>query len=402
MEMARQLHFYRLANDLRSEANLPLLPPNRRDDSIPVENRVSLAVSKRIPLDLHDITEVFSDSQSDLIISSLEGGHSVLAIPHPGFSGRLGKKQKGDDPQLPRLGGELASAAKLAGVAGIFQSDELPAYGITQSEVDSVRSALSLKDQDAFAICIAPDWQAELALESVLERARTAFYRIPREVRNVVITKGKPEDGTTNALRPLPGGSRMYPETDVPILEITPDRWEEICENLPLTAEEREVRMQGLGLSPNQVEAIINLEIDDLLFEGIEGSLDLPSKAWASALLEHGTDKPNALAATVHLREKGLLTREGAQNLLQEAKETEINIVVDWMSSEAKVRGFVPADSSSIELAVEEILKEKADFVKERGIGAVGPLMGMVMKKLGGSADGKLVSQILRDRIGRD
>ncbi len=40
LEMARQLHFYRLANTLRLEAGLPVLPPDRRQDSTPVENRV--------------------------------------------------------------------------------------------------------------------------------------------------------------------------------------------------------------------------------------------------------------------------------------------------------------------------------------------------------------------------
>ena len=49
--------------------------------------------------------------------------------------------------------------------------------------------------------------------------------------------------------------------------------------------------------------------------------------------------------------------------------------------------------------AVSEVLSTRSDFVKERGMGAVGPLMGMVMQNLGGSADGKLVSKILRDRI---
>ena len=69
------------------------------------------------------------------------------------------------------------------------------------------------------------------------------------------------------------------------------------------------------------------------------------------------------------------------------------------MSSEAESRGFVPADESSVEDAVTEVLSTRSDFVKERGMGAVGPLMGVVMQNLGGSADGKLVSKILRDRI---
>ena len=400
LEMARQLHFYRLANELRREAELPPLPPDREMDSKPVENRVELATSKRIPLEIHELTDLFSDCESEMVSSSIELGSSVLGVSLPGFSGHLGKKTPSEDgAQLPRLGRELASAAKLAGVQGIFHSDELPAYGIGPEEVDAVRSHLALSEADAFVLCVAPGWQGELALESVVHRARMAFHRIPQEVRNVVIRKGKPEDGTTTALRPLPGSARMYPETDIPVLEISKERWGSICENLPLTVQERKDRLDVLGLSDNQVEALLNGEVDDLLFHGIEGPLELPPKAWASALLESGTDKPNALAASVHLRETGLLTREGAETLLAESVEAPVEELVSWMSSESESRGFLPADTSSIEDAVDAVISERADFIEERGMGAVGPLMGMVMQKLGGSADGKAVSKVLRDRI---
>ena len=191
----------------------------------------------------------------------------------------------------------------------------------------------------------------------------------------------------------------MYPETDIPVLEISPDRWSSICENLPLTLQERKERLSLLDLSSNQIEALLNGEIDDLLLHGIEGPLELPPKAWASALLESGTEKPNALAASVHLRDQGLLTREGAETLLVESVEGPVEELVSWMSSESESRGFLPAEKSSIEEAVNAVISERSNFIEERGMGALGPLMGMVMQKLGGSADGKAVSKILRDRI---
>ena len=54
-----------------------------------------------------------------------------------------------------------------------------------------------------------------------------------------------------------------------------------------------------------------------------------------------------------------------------------------------------------MEDAVDEILVDRADFVAERGLGAIGPLMGMVMGKLGGAADGKVVSEILKQKISK-
>jgi glutamyl-tRNA(Gln) amidotransferase subunit E len=38
------------------------------------------------------------------------------------------------------------------------------------------------------------------------------------------------------------------------------------------------------------------------------------------------------------------------------------------------------------------------DFVKERGMGAIGPLMGVVMQQAG-AADGKAVSALLKQAI---
>jgi glutamyl-tRNA(Gln) amidotransferase subunit E len=45
------------------------------------------------------------------------------------------------------------------------------------------------------------------------------------------------------------------------------------------------------------------------------------------------------------------------------------------------------------------ILKEREGFVRERGLEAEKPLMGVVMKEVRGRADGKMVSEILRREL---
>ena len=400
VEMARQLHMYRLANQLRDEAKLPPLPPDRRDTEITIENRVAMAAKSRVPMEFHDISESLLSCESSMVNNALSEGATPLAVRLPGFKGKLGRRSSDQEgAQLPRLGRELASAAKLAGVAGIFHSDELPSYGISEEDVITISTSLELSEGDAFAFCVAPHWQAKLALESVIERCRMAYHRIPQEVRNVVVRKGQPEDGTTTALRPLPGGARMYPETDIPIQEIAIERWEAICSNLPLSSDQRFQRLSELDISHNQAESILNGELDDILFEGIEGDLGLPAKAWASALLEFGTSNIPALSVAVHLRETGQITREGILPLVEESSRRKITDLIHWMLSEATSRGFIPANNSEVEDAVDAIMIEKADFISERGVSAVGPLMGLVMQKLGGSADGKIVSQVLREKI---
>ena len=425
LEMARQLHMYRLATELRSEAELPSLPTDRSEDELPVENRVAAAAAARLPLDTNDLTELFANCESEMVRKSLDTGSKVLAVPLSGFAGRLGSKQTDSEgAQLPRLGRELASAAKMAGVAGIFHSDELPAYGISSSEVEVVREALALSERDAFVLCVAPKWQAELALESVVLRARLAYHRIPREVRNVVIRKGQPEDGTTTAMRPLPGGARMYPETDIPVVEITEEHWDSINGELPLTSEERRDRLQGTGVSDNQVDAILGSEMDDILMMGIEGDDSgcppLPAKAWASAILDNlraevadgsgrsETEVPwPVLKLAIHAREAGIVTREGVVPMARilwlegPSVDSDFDQSLEWFSTKVDENGFAPAETGAVEAAVDEVLAENADMIRERGMGAMGPLMGAVMGKLGGAADGKVVSEIFKIKISK-
>ena len=389
-EMARQLHFYRLANQLREMHSLPPLPNDRREESESISDKVS----KLLPLKLVDVSSGFSSCDAKRVKQGLADNSVMLALPLPGFSGLIGTKEfDADGAQIPRLGRELAGAAKLAGVAGVYHSDELPAYGIEQEFVDSTREALD--GCDAFVLCLAPKWQAELALESVLNRARLAFERIPQEVRNVVIRKGSPEDGTTTPMRPLPGGARMYPETDIPPLSISQDTWQKVIENLPMTQDERRLRLNNYDISGDQLKQLLSRELDDHFVSHSQG---LPQKAWATMLLENEGDI-GLMALVLAAKEAGHVTREGMQTLLAEFEGQ--NPTIDQLSSKAEELGLKPADASDLADIVANVVSGRLDFIKERGMGAMGPLMGLVMKECGGAADGKQVSALLREEIMR-
>ena len=111
------------------------------------------------------------------------------------------------------------------------------------------------------------------------------------------------------------------------------------------------------------------------------------------------------LAFLVFSREEKIITRDGlipiGKLYLMEINASPLTFdeKVSWISEIAKSEGFAPANTNSVEQAVDATLAERAEFVKEKGMAAVGPLMGMVMGKLGGSADGKLVSQMLLEKI---
>ena len=394
LEMARQLHFYRLANTLRGQLSLPALPSDRRLDDASTEASVRDKVAQALPLQLTDVTEVFADCESKMIVNGLQKSYTMLALPLPGLAGKIGTKQlDSEGSQLPRLGRELAGAAKLAGVKGVFHSDELPAYGIEISNVESVRKALKLSDDDGFVLCLAPKWQAELALESVLLRARAAWHRIPQEVRNVVIKKGAPDDGTTAPMRPLPGGARMYPETDIPTQTIDSQKWQSIIDNLPMTDSQRQTRMNQFDVSADQKDQILARELDDVFVEYQGG---LPAKAWAAVLLENDEIDPRLSSLVLSAKEAGEITREAINDVIAHfaGHIPEISDIISY----AEQHGLKPADESELGDIIAAVVAERLDFVKERGMGAIGPLMGVVMQQAG-AADGKAVSALLKQAI---
>ena len=394
LEMVRQLHFYRLANQLRTALDLPLLPEDRRQDDDTVEVEVAAAVTGRYVLSLHDVTPHFNATSSGMVEQALANGAVMLALALPGMHGLLGTKTLDEQgAQLPRLGRELAGAAKLAGVKGIFHSDELPAYGLTSNEVNAVREQLELAPDDAFVLCCAPKWQASLALEAVLNRARQAFHRVQKEVRNVVVKKGAPEDGTTAPMRPLPGGSRMYPETDVPPHAVTAEQWADVLARLPMDDQARADRLSTTDASSDQAQQLLARELDDVYMEHVDA---VPHKAWASLLLTHDEEDPLLLVNVLMLRNEEVVARDHVDTLVDAFRGQSPSS--EALQTYVEANGLGPVDVGDLSAIVNGIVTERIDFVRERGMGAMGPLMGVVMQAAQG-ADGKAVSALLRAAI---
>ena len=50
---------------------------------------------------------------------------------------------------------------------------------------------------------------------------------------------------------------------------------------------------------------------------------------------------------------------------------------MDELATRAEELGLKPADSGDLLQIVEKVVQDRIDFVKERGMGAMGPLMGL-------------------------
>ncbi|MFB6281634.1 MAG: Glu-tRNA(Gln) amidotransferase subunit GatE [Haloferacaceae archaeon] len=339
-----------------------------------------------------DVTGVFDDTDSGVIAGALADGGRVVAVPLFGFDGLVGHELQPDR----RLGTELADHAKRHGAGGVFHTDELPAYGVTESEVASLREAVGAGPDDAVALVADDPETADLAAEAVAERAGTATEGVPEETRDAN------EDGTTRYLRPLPGAARMYPETDVPPVE--PDPGE--VEAPELLTEKVERYRDEHGLDAGLAEQVAYGERMPTFEAAVERGVDptVAATTLASTLTELRRDgvpvgavDEGALLDLLELVADGDLPKEGIEEALTTLAENP-----DLTAAAAvEAAGLGGASESEVRETVREVVERNEAQVREEGMGAFSALMGECMGALRGQADGEVVSDVLREEIRR-
>ncbi len=165
---------------------------------------------------LVDITKVLKGTKAKIIAAQLESNGIVAGFALGGFRGLLGREVM---PKR-RLGTEISDYAKTAGVKGLIHSDEdLKSYGLTEKEIQAIETALGVGREGSFIIIAGAGDTAQSAARRALERARYAMEGVPPETRAAI----NDDTYTTRFMRPIAGGSRMYPETDARPIEITKD-----------------------------------------------------------------------------------------------------------------------------------------------------------------------------------
>jgi glutamyl-tRNA(Gln) amidotransferase subunit E len=327
-----------------------------------------------IPGKIADVNSAFKESTSK-IISKAE---AVLAVRLPDFSGFVGREL------VPgkRLGTEFSDYAKVAaGVGGIFHSDELPNYGITLQEKDKVREILDCRKDDAFVIVADTEDKSVKALDAVIMRAKMVFDGIPQEVR-----KANP-DGTSSFMRPIPGEARMYPETDV-----MPAKAKHEDMELPELIDEKARRYsEAFKLGKDLAMAIARsgkgpmFELFVSEFQSLkpafiaETIFSMPQNVKREYKIEQDITQDQLETLLTHIN-SGKLPKESLMQAMSDIVQARFDIA------------NYQADTADLEKDIKEII------AKNKGA-TFAAIMGEVMKKYRGKADGKLISEILRKEI---
>ncbi len=346
-----------------------------------------------------DVTaEIGSPSSGPLSAGNRRGG-PVLAARLGRFGGLLRARPGSDE----RLGRELADQARAVGLRGLLHSDELPGYGLDEGAVARVRAKLALSDADAFVLVTDPDpARAATALRRAVERAAAALDGVPGETRDPL------PDGRSRYSRPLPGRDRMYPETDVLPIPITPDHLDRLRQRLPeRPAALRERLARETHLDPEIVHQLVAGDLvgrfGELTQRGYAPGLvarlliqDVPAVPVPAGRPPY--DPPTAVLAEVLEGEhRGLFSKEGVPAVLALLAEGVPDVPA--AAARAGLSGFGPSELSAI---VDRVVKANLALLRERGPEAFSPLMGDVMREVRGRRDGQEVAAALRRAIARE
>jgi len=347
--------------------------------------------------DKKDITELFSKCKSKIIQNAIKKNQRIIAISFKKMAGMFGF--------LPyegiRLGKEVAELVRFFGIGGVFHSDEIPNYGIEESDLEDLKKFIKIKENDAFLILASPEEKIHTIVNQIILRIEhIRDHGIPIDTRLATQT------GETKFLRPRPGSARMYPETDIPPIIITKEELSEAEKNIPKSWDDsiKEIETK-YKINPQLAEQIFDSRYIGL-FENIIKKINTNPTFVASILCSSITNlersgldsnllKNEEISKLFQLLEKGEISKESIEIILENIMSGKSKTVKEAIENTS----IESVSEEDLEKIIEEIVEKNESIIKNQKERAMGPLMGIVMKELRGKASGEMINSILLKNI---
>jgi glutamyl-tRNA(Gln) amidotransferase subunit E len=343
-----------------------------------------------------DVTDLIKRSSSKVVKKILSDESRFMAFILRGFRGILSFEPY---PGI-RLGRELADLVKSYGIGGIFHSDELPNYGISSEDVQSISSELKMEKNDAFVLIGGSTKSLNTVLIELSNRIKRSFSGVVPETRSARL------DGVTVFSRPRPGSARMYPETDIPYISIDDNRVRELSKNIPkpwnLVVDQI---CKKYGINRTLAENIFDSRYFSL-FEKIISKTSINPSFVISKLTEDLVSLEREGYDTSILTDEVLfylfmqlnnsrISKESIPIIFEKLLKKEVNDideVIGALGTDRVTEGYV-------DKTISRIIDENDRVISEKGFDAIGLLMGRCMEILRGKIDGEKVNKKLMTKL---
>jgi len=346
--------------------------------------------------DVFDITNDFKNCKSKIIQKSLRDNSIIKAIRIKNFAGMFSYSPY----EGIRLGKEIGQLVKFYGIGGVFHSDELPNYGIEESDVSIVKKILEIHGTDSFLIIASPLVKIDFVIDSIIKRIIQAKEGVPAETRLATQT------GETVYLRPRPGASRMYPETDIPQIIVTKEELENAKKNIPKSWNE--------SINDLQKKYDLNLQLAEQIFDSVyleifeytcEKTTITPTFI-ASILCSTITNlernglnskllKNEEITKSFEFLSNEKITKESIQMIFENIMSGKSKTIEDAIRNTS----VETMSKEEFEKIIEDIVVSNKEIIQNQKERAISPLMGIVMKELRGKVSGEMVNNLLLEKI---
>ena len=346
--------------------------------------------------DVFDVTELIKNCKSEIIQKSLKDKSVIKVIKIKNFSGMFSYSPY----RAIRLGKEIGQLVRFFGIGGVFHSDELPNYGIGDSDIEKIKKLLDNSENDSFIIIAGENSKIDFAINSIINRIEQAKQGVPAETRLATQT------GETVYLRPRPGASRMYPETDIPPIIVTDNEINFAKKNIPKSWDESLLVLQKkYELKPQLAEQIFDSEYLEL-FEKICTDKNSSPNFVASILCSTITNlerrdldasllKSEEIIKSFEFLNQGKITKESIEIIFEQIMSGKTQSVEEAIQKTS----MISLSEDELEEICNTVINDNSVIIDAQGLRAIGPLMGSVMKSTRGKASGEKVNLLLQKMI---
>jgi len=339
-----------------------------------------------------DVTRLLGRTTWDPIRQALDRGEEVHCVKLKGFSGILSHPTQTGKVFSKEISDRVRVIACLTRLPNILTSES------TEETIDSfagkrIRKAVRADSRDALILVWGNPTDVKTAVQEIVIRAKEATQGIPSETRQALA------DGTNGFERILPGPNRMYPDTDLPPIEITEER---ICRLKALVPEPlwtRKEKYKRLNIPEHLIDSIA-VSPGAGFFESLIRETGVPPVQIARFLFEKTREWKRARLPVDRLDEtfwrKFFTEAEKHPAFLENGSAVAEARMKTGTRPVGRIRTAGP--KSDFSKTVEAAFRGPMPVLK-KDESKHGYLMGIIMEKLRGKVEGKEISRMVWERI---
>ena len=344
-----------------------------------------------------DVTTLVSKSVWQPLVLALGRGERVHCVNLKGYSGILSQRTQTGKTFSKEISDRVRVIACLTNLPNILTSEG------TEETIDShiwhrIRKRMQATSRDALILVWGSEPDVATAVNEIKIRAREAAIGIPQETRQALA------DSTNGFERILPGAERMYPDTDLPPIEISEERLAQLNKQNPPPFWEREQQYREMGV-PQHLIIPIAASPRAAFFERMLEQYKLPVAKTAAFLFEHIT----------HWRRKGLEVTRIGENEWEAFFRSAVNHPPLWQKGTDIFEAFLSAPDTALEdvmkpyttqkIETKDVEKRIATVLSEIQTASLSPEqrkqygMGRLMAEFKGWVSAETVSRLLLNRM---